>query len=1117
MAPSPIAEAFVLIRPDLTGFAATLQRELAQAVGQVKPPQVAVNARVTADSREAVQAAARSAAASKESAAASVAQAAADKQAQIERRKLAAVGTLVTKAEESYARVATAGVGAQTALQAATLKNTAARAALNAAVRANDAALKTENLELQKNSAALLANAAAAEASAAQQVGIARAATQQQARLSQAARGAGATAAAFAGLRGATLAATGPFIAATVAVTALGKAISAGATLEQGLNLFQATSRATAEQMREVSDAAVALGRDVSLPGVSAGDAALTMTELAKAGLSVQDSIDGARGVLLLATAANIDFSQASELAASALNSFGLAGEDAGRVADVFAGAAKAAQGSIQDFALANQQVDAVARQVGFSLEDTTALLAELAKNGLRGSDAGTSLRTALIRLVAPTQEARTLLDQLGVSIRDAQGNVDPLVFARFGEATKNLAPDLRDAITATIFGQDAIRAVAIAAREGADGFEAMRAAVEANGQAQELANARSKGLLGQTSALASNLETFGTTLSQAIIPPLTSFVSLLSDMVSAATEGAQAILDLAGSLGDLAGKIPGVGKLPGIFTNIAKYTGPQGLFFGLARGIDAFTTSSDEAARAAAKLQQAIKDTADAQRTFAPFSDEALTAGATQQEKVLKDRNTKILELIGQLSSTLQTFADTGLADEKVRDSVLSIVDQLESIGGPAVQEALRQNMDGIAGILGGELQSLSEAFGVTLDDLNTSVPQSIRSIIQNLSQSSEGRKVLRQFGAQLSESLAQGIDDGSDKAIEAARRTVRNAAKAVQQAEAAVQDAVERAGEDLAAAVTRGRDNLRSVGDALSQEVAQIINVGPLAQQSKKLQDELDKIEARLEQFRKNRQRDNLNDALTGAQSDLQRQRDQLITLGQGLTKEQQARIGELLAPAQEKVKEATADIQEFNLQAKSDALSGRIDVISDQLAGKADAASKAVQTLVEQLRDGKINAKQFSDRIQNQLAPQLGTLKSVAGKNLGLRFTNEFNDNLKLIVAQATALAGFVSNEGVSSVVNPADTKAAGAQSIADARSRVGETQQALADARANLDRTIKENATNQKTTASNTTKMVNLLTAINTALAPTTAKPKTTRTGGAKPDNNRSVPGSKVGGR
>lgn len=344
--------------------------------------------------------------------------------------------------------------------------------------------------------------------------------------------------------------------AASLAAIVLGKSLRAvigiASQTEETLNVFRATADATGREMEGVSRAARELGADVSLPGVSAADAAEAMTELARAGLDVQNSIDGARGVLQLATAAQIDNAAATELSASALNAFGLAGDQAVRVADVLAGAANEAQGGIDTMGIALQQAAAVARQVGFSLETTVAMLALLARNGLQGSDAGTSLRTALIRLINPTKQAQEAMEALGIEIRDFSGAIRPDVFDQFARATANMAPAARDAALATIFGQDAIRAAAILAREGADGFNEMAAAVESQGQAAELAGARTRGFSGDVGGLTSNLETLGGTLGTGVTSGLGGFARGLSIVVGGINSAVAAVDELSSSSQDL-------------------------------------------------------------------------------------------------------------------------------------------------------------------------------------------------------------------------------------------------------------------------------------------------------------------------------------------------------------------------------------------------------------------------------------------------------------------------------------------------------------------------------------------------------------------------------------
>jgi TP901 family phage tail tape measure protein len=312
------------------------------------------------------------------------------------------------------------------------------------------------------------------------------------------------------GLRGAALSANVAFIAAAASVIGFAASLVQFAKFQSTLNVFRVTASATADQMKAVREQAEALGRDITLPGVGAQDAAESMTELSKAGLSVQDSLAGARGVLQLATAAAIDNAQATELAASALNAFGLSGDQAVHVADVLTNAANDAQGSIVDIGIALQQSAAVGRQAGLSLEQTVSALTLLARSGLRGSDAGTSLRTALIRLINPTSKASKEIEKLGLHVRTATGAINLDVFDEFARKTRNLTAAQRDQSLAIIFGQDAIRAAAILAREGSSALDAETNSINKSGSAAKLAGARMTGLSGDVENLKNQMAATG-------------------------------------------------------------------------------------------------------------------------------------------------------------------------------------------------------------------------------------------------------------------------------------------------------------------------------------------------------------------------------------------------------------------------------------------------------------------------------------------------------------------------------------------------------------------------------------------------------------------------------
>src|SRR5690606_7381956 len=171
------------------------------------------------------------------------------------------------------------------------------------------------------------------------------------------------------------------------------------------------------------------------------------------------------------------------EIAANAINTFGLAGRDMERVANLVAGAANASAISVQDFAFSLSQSGAVARTVGLSFDDLAVAIAALGREGLKGSDAGTSLRTMLLRLQPSTKEATEEMRRLGIITADgankfftAEGRVRSMaeVADVLREATQGMTEAQRLASLQIIFGTDAIRAAAIFARQGADGVNEM-------------------------------------------------------------------------------------------------------------------------------------------------------------------------------------------------------------------------------------------------------------------------------------------------------------------------------------------------------------------------------------------------------------------------------------------------------------------------------------------------------------------------------------------------------------------------------------------------------------------------------------------------------------------
>lgn len=285
-------------------------------------------------------------------------------------------------------------------------------------------------------------------------------------------------------------------------------AVTAAASFDKQMSEVGAVSNATAEQLKDLRQAAIDAGQATVF---SASEAAQAEAELAKAGVSTADILGGAlSGSLSLASAGSLDLATSATIAASAMNTFGLGGDQVEHIADVLAAAANKSAAGVDDLGQGLQQVGLVANQVGLTFEETVALLGAFADRGLKGSDGATSLKTALQRLAAPTEQAAATMKELGLSFYNSNGQMKDIVEVSgdLQTALKDLSPAQRNAALNTIFGSDAIRAANVLYSEGSEGIQSYVDAVNDQGAASRVAAQKMDNLSGDVEQLKGSLET---------------------------------------------------------------------------------------------------------------------------------------------------------------------------------------------------------------------------------------------------------------------------------------------------------------------------------------------------------------------------------------------------------------------------------------------------------------------------------------------------------------------------------------------------------------------------------------------------------------------------------
>jgi TP901 family phage tail tape measure protein len=337
-------------------------------------------------------------------------------------------------------------------------------------------------------------------------------------------------------------------------VMAVSSVFSLGNEYTKTLNEFQAVTTSTDDVMQRVRQTARDLGSDLTLPATSGRDAAAVLVELAKGGLSADQAMQAAKGTIQLAAAGQLEGARAAEIQASALNQFGLEASDASRVADILANTANAAAGGIDDIGLSLKYVGPTARAMGVDIDSVASSIGILANNGIKGENAGTALRGMLAGLAAPSAQASTALDELGIKAFDAEGRFVGMrtVIDQLSEAQKTMTQEQFTSAAAIAFGREPLSAVTALAAGGATAYDDMTGAVTRAGGAAEVANAQMKGLGGAQEKLTSQLEDIGISIYETVAPGITTAVTAIADGLDGAGTKISGFLKTAGALGSL-------------------------------------------------------------------------------------------------------------------------------------------------------------------------------------------------------------------------------------------------------------------------------------------------------------------------------------------------------------------------------------------------------------------------------------------------------------------------------------------------------------------------------------------------------------------------------------
>lgn len=505
----------------------------------------------------------------------------------------------------------------------------------------------------------------------------------------------------------------------TLPLTAVGIAgLKVATDFQKSMSNVRAITGATGKEFKNLKDTAIGLGASTAYSATEVADG---MTEMAKAGWTSKQIIDGMSGVLAAAASSGESLASVSTIVADAITGFGLKAKDATRVADLLSQAANSGTIDIVDLGESFKYIAPVASAMNLSIEDVTTALSAMSTAGIKGSNAGTSLRTLLTNLVKPSDDAAAAMEKYGISATNADGTMKSLneIVKNLRESTSGLTEAEKAKLAATLAGKTGMSGMLSLINMSQEEYDKLSNSMNnCNGAAERTASIMQNNLKSKVEQLGGALESLAIKLSDYIIPWLERFVEKITTVVDNFTkldESTQkTILKIAGIAIAVGPTISIFGKL---FTTSSKVAGGFSTVVGAGKkmitgftnmreamvlsnaGLTAFSAEAKASAMAASPLGAVIGGiTAPVLAVVAAIA--ALTAAFVYLWKTNEDFRNNIKgiwsEIVGNINKFCNQFTEAinslGFNFKDVTEVIKAAWDALCSILAPMFEHTFKQ-----------------------------------------------------------------------------------------------------------------------------------------------------------------------------------------------------------------------------------------------------------------------------------------------------------------------------------------------------------------------------------------------------------------------------------------
>lgn len=332
------------------------------------------------------------------------------------------------------------------------------------------------------------------------------------------------------------------------------KSVKTASEFEAAMSQVKAISGATGTDFKKLEDMAMKMGRTTKFTATESAEA---LKYMGMAGWKTDQMIAGLPPIMNLAAASGENLGTVSDIVTDSLTAFGMKATDAGRFCDVLAAAATNSNTNVGLMGETFKYAAPVAGALGYSIEDTAVALGLMASSGIKGSQAGTALRSAFTRLVKPTKEVNKGLELIGLSADDFRGKSLHETIDILRDSFQGLDGDQKAQIASMIFGQRAMSGMLGIINASEEDYNKLSKAIQnSSGSAQDMANIMNDNLHGDIVKLQSAIEGAAIAIGKKLSPYIRDLVQKINEWVDWFNELDPATQDMIVKLGIFAAAI---------------------------------------------------------------------------------------------------------------------------------------------------------------------------------------------------------------------------------------------------------------------------------------------------------------------------------------------------------------------------------------------------------------------------------------------------------------------------------------------------------------------------------------------------------------------------------